>query len=85
MLINIPDNAPKRVLELDEYIRFVGFADKFGKKIVSEYRKELDPLLTEDELKLQVTNLAQMMNTIKDLRPKLGSPIYLSILYEKLK
>jgi hypothetical protein len=32
MSINIPDNAPRRVLELDEYVRFVGFADRFGKK-----------------------------------------------------
>ncbi len=85
MSINIPDNAPRRVLELDEYIRFVGFADTFGKKIVSEYRKGLDPLLTEDELKLQATNLAQMINTIKGLTHKLGSPIYLSTLYEKVK
>ena len=54
-------------------------------KIASEYRKGLDPLLTEDELKLQATNLAQMINTIKGLTHKLDSPIYLSTLYEKVK
>jgi hypothetical protein len=85
MSINIPDNAPRRILDLDESIRFVAFTDRFGTKMISEQRKGLEPLLTEDELKQQATVSAQMMNTIKGLRPKLGSPICSSTLYEKVK
>jgi hypothetical protein len=38
MSINIPDNAPRRILDVDESIRFVGFTDKSGKNMVYEYR-----------------------------------------------
>jgi hypothetical protein len=34
MSINISDNAPRQILDVDESIRFVGFTDKFGKKII---------------------------------------------------
>jgi len=54
MSINIPDNAPRRILDVDESIRFVGFTDKLGKKMVYEYRENVEPLLTEDELKERV-------------------------------
>jgi hypothetical protein len=83
--ISIPDNAPRRILDIDESVKFVGFTDKLGKKIVYEYRENKEPLFTEDELKEQSTAQVQLMNNIKDLRSKFGSPIFLSILYEKVK
>ena len=85
MSISIPDNAPRRILDIDESVKFVGFTDKLGKKIVYEYRENKEPLFTEDELKEQSTAQVQLMNNIKDLRSKFGSPIFLSILYEKVK
>jgi hypothetical protein len=85
MSINIPDNAPRRILEIDESIRFVAFANRSGKKMVYQYREGLEPLLTEDELKEQITFQAQIMNNLKDLKPKLGKPVFLSVLYEKVK
>ncbi|HKG88240.1 MAG TPA: hypothetical protein VKA95_07925 [Nitrososphaeraceae archaeon] len=33
---NAPDNAPRRILDVDESIRFT---DKLGKKMVYEYRE----------------------------------------------
>jgi hypothetical protein len=45
----------------------------------------LEPLLTEDELKKQSIIQAQIMNNLKNLGPKFGSPIFLSVLYEKVK
>ena len=85
MSINIPDNAPRRILDVDESIRFVGFTDKLGKKMVYKYRENAEPLFTENELKEQSTVQVQLMNITKDLRSKFGSPIFLSILYEKVK
>jgi hypothetical protein len=84
MSINMPDNAPRRILDVDESIRFVGFTDKSGKKMVYEYRENVEPLLTEEELKEQSIIQVQLMNNI-DFGPKLGRPIFLSILYEKVK
>ena len=84
MSINIPSNAPRRILDVDESIRFVGFTDKSGKKMVYEYRENVEPLLTEEELKEQSIIQVQLMNNI-DLGPQLGRPIFLSILYEKIK
>ena len=52
---------------------------------VYEYRKNVEPLFAEDELKEQSNVQKQLMNTTKDLRSKFGSPIFLSILYEKVK
>ena len=45
----------------------------------------MEPLLTEDEMKEQIIIQAQIMNNLKDYRPKLGKPIFLTILYEKVK
>jgi hypothetical protein len=78
----------KQILEADKSIRFAGVANKFGTKIVSEYRKGLIPLLTESELQLSTIESAIRMNTRrgqKDVESKLGRPIYSSTLYEKIK
>ena len=78
----------KQILEADNSIRFVGFANRFGTKIASEYRKGLVPLLTESELQLSTIESAMRMSTRigeKDLESKLGRPIYSSTLYEKIK
>jgi hypothetical protein len=85
MSINIPDSAPRRLLEIDESIKFAGFTDRSGQKLVYEYRENLEPLLTEDELRKQSIIQAQIMNNLKNLGLKFGSPIFLSVLYEKVK
>ena len=65
----------KRIIELDDKIRFVGIPNKFGKQIVVEYRKGLDPLLTDSESELYAIETVIRMNTRKDS----------FTLYEKLK
>lgn len=76
----------KQILEADNSIRFVGFANRFGTKIASEYRKGLVPLLTERELQLSTIESALRMNIrIGEDGSKLGRPIYSSTLYEKIK
>ena len=78
-------NICKKIIELDDTIRFVGIPNKFGKQIVVEYRKGLDPLLTDTESELYAIETVIRMNTRKDFESKLGKPIYSFTLYEKLK
>jgi hypothetical protein len=75
----------KRIIELDDKIRFAGIPNKFGKQIVVEYRKGLDPLLTDSESELYAIETVIRMNTRKDFESKLGKPVYSFTLYEKLK
>ena len=78
-------NVCKRIVELDDKIRFAGIPNKFGKQIVVEYRKGLEPLLTDSESELYAIETVIRMNTRKDFESKLGKPIYSFTLYEKLK
>jgi hypothetical protein len=75
----------RRIIELDDKIRFAGIPNKFGKQIVVEYRKGLDPLLTDSESELYAIETVIRMNTRKDFESKLGKPVYSFTLYEKLK
>ena len=74
-----------RILELDNSIRFAGFANKMGKIIAARYRNKLDPLLTVDESELSFIESVLRMSTREDTRLKLGNPIYSCTLYEKVK
>jgi hypothetical protein len=78
-------NVCKRIVELDDKIRFAGIPNKFGKQIVVEYRKGLEPLLTDTESELYAIETVIRMNTRRDFESKLGKPIYSFTLYEKLK
>jgi hypothetical protein len=78
----------KHVLEADKSIRFARIANKFGSKTVYEYRKDLVPLLTENESTLSTIESVIRMNTRigeRNIESKLGKPIYSLTLYEKIK
>lgn len=75
----------KKIMQLDGNIRFAGIPNKFSKQIVVEYRKGLDPLLSDSESELYAIETVIRMNTRKDYVSKLGKPIYSFTLYEKLK
>ena len=74
-----------QILELDNSIRFAGFANNMGKIIAARYRNKLDPLLTVDESELSFIESVLRMSTRIDMRSKFGKPIYSSTLYEKVK
>src|SRR5215204_5503964 len=78
-------NVCKKIIELDDTIRFVGIPNKFGKQIVVEYREGLEPFLTDTESELYAIETVIRMNTRKDFESKLGKAIYSFTLYEKLK
>jgi hypothetical protein len=81
-----------QILEIDESIRFAGFANNMSTIIAAQYREALSvekkkeqSLLTKDELELSVIESVLRMVTRKDMMPKLGKPIYSFTLYEKVK
>lgn len=78
-------NVCRKIIDMDNKIRFAGIPNKFGKQIVVEYRKGLDSLLTDNESELYAIETVIRMNTRKDFESKLGKPIYSFTLYEKLK
>ena len=78
-------NVCRKIIDMDNKIRFAGIPNKFGKQIVVEYRKGLDPLLTDSESELYAIETVIRMNTRKDFESKLGKPIYSFTMYEKLK
>lgn len=73
-----------QVIELDNSIRFAGFATNAGKIIAYKYRKEVDPLLTSNETQLSFMDSALRMRIRKDTEPKLGKAICSITLYEKV-
>jgi hypothetical protein len=75
----------RRILSLDESIRFVGVANEIGSIVSSAYRKDLQPLLTKEESELSVTQSVIRMGTRKTMEEKLGKTIYAFALYEKVK
>lgn len=74
-----------KILEFDKTIRFVGIVDKFGKTVITEYRKGSVPLLTEEESVLSVIQSTITLGTRKTLQPKLGKIGYICVVYEKVK
>jgi len=74
----------EQIIELDKYIRFVGFATNAGNIIAYKYRKEVIPLLTLDETQLSFIDSALMMRIREARKPKLGKVICSIVLYEKV-
>jgi len=73
-----------QVIELDNCIRFAGFASETGKLIAYKYRTEANPLLTSDETQLSVLDTALKMKIRKDTESKLGKALCAITLYEKV-
>ncbi|UVS70379.1 hypothetical protein [Nitrososphaera viennensis] len=74
-----------RILEADSYVRFAGVADQLGKMVASQYRKNVQPLLTKEESELSATQSILRMGTRLTLESKLGPTVYSFALYERVK
>ena len=81
------------ILEIDNSIRFAGFANNMGTVIAAQQREALmsvekekeRSLLTKDDLGLSAIESVLRMVTRKGMMPKLGKPIYSFTLYEKVR
>jgi hypothetical protein len=73
------------ILLLDKSIRFAGIANKMGKVVAHEFRKDVTPMLTFEELEGSAIKSVLRMKTREDYEAKLGRAIYTFTLYEKVK
>jgi hypothetical protein len=74
-----------KVLEVDQYVRFAGVADRLGRLVASQYRRNVQPLLTREESELSITQSILRMGTRSTLEDKLGQTVYAFALYERVK
>ncbi len=79
------DSLCSRIIEADNFIRYVGISNKMGSQIISRYRGGLVPLLTPKEIEMFAIESVLRMNTRKEFELKLGKPIYSFTLYQKIK
>jgi hypothetical protein len=76
----------KRILQLDNSIRFAGVADMKGKMVAEAYKEGLVPLMTKQETELSALQAIVKMAIRRALeKKKLGKTIYAFALYEKLE
>jgi hypothetical protein len=74
-----------RILMPDSSIHFAGIADKMGKVVAHEFRKDMTSMLTFEELEGSAIKSVLRMKTREDYEEKLGKAIYTFTLYEKVK
>nr|WP_294803871.1 hypothetical protein [uncultured Nitrososphaera sp.] len=79
------DTLCNKVLEVDQYVRFAGVADRLGRLVASQYRRNVKPLLTKEESELSITQSILRMGTRSTLEDKLGQTVYAFALYERVK
>ncbi|MBV9178376.1 MAG: hypothetical protein JO297_15220 [Nitrososphaeraceae archaeon] len=74
----------KEILNLDNNIRWVGIANKFGVLLNTEHREGLKPFLTEEENEDYASLTVTRQKTRTKFEPKVGKLIYAAGRYEKL-
>ena len=72
------------ILNIDKSIRWVGITNNEGLIINEKYRKELIPLLTEEENEEYASNAISRQRTRIKFEQKIGKLIYAFGKYEKL-
>ena len=72
------------ILHIDKSIRWIGITNKEGLIINEKYRKEISPLLTEEENEEYASNAISRQRTRIKFEQKIGKLIYAFGKYEKL-
>ncbi len=84
MVVN-PKKICNEILSLDTSIRFAGIADKMGKVVAHQFREDVAPMLTFEELEGSAIKSVLRMKTREDYEAKLGRAVYTFTLYDKVK
>ena len=74
----------KQILDIDEFIRFAGIANKMGKLEATTYRQGLVPLMTVDETSQYAIQAVLRAATRQDFETNTGRLQYSIGKYEKL-
>ena len=73
------------VLKIDSTIRYVAIQNNAGEKIAGGFRKGVNPILSNDELKMMHYYASQRWQTRKNIQHKIGNAKYAMAEYDKLK
>lgn len=73
-----------RIRQVDDHIRFTGIANYMGTLMASSYRKQLQPLLNDDETKLYTMQAVLRAELREDFQKNMGTLIYSVGKYDKL-
>lgn len=79
------DELCKKIMNLDNKVRFVGILGKNGDIISGGLREGVDGFLTPNEAKMSLHYASQRFETRKNLSYKIGQPKYSMTVYEKIK
>src|SRR5687767_13674548 len=86
-LIQLTDseNLCKQVLAADPMIRFAAIATLDANVASIQYNKGIEPLLTDEESRLSISQSLMRAAIRRTLENKLGKTIYATAVYEKVK
>ena len=73
------------VMSIDSSIRYAAIQNSAGEKINGGFRENINPILSNDELKMMHQYANQRWQTRKNIEHKLGNTKYAMAEYDKLK
>ena len=79
------DKLHDDVLAIDSKIRYVVIQNNVGEKIYGGFRDGINPILSDEELKMMHYYASQRWQTRKNIEHKLGNTKYAMAEYDKLK
>ncbi len=72
-------------MSIDSAIRYAAIQNEFGEKICGGFRVNVNPILSNDELKMMHSYANQRWQTRKRIEHKIGKTKYAMAEYDKLK
>ena len=72
-------------MDIDATIRYAAIQNSDGKKICGGFRKGINPILSDDELRMMHYYASQRWETRKNIEHKIGNTKYAMAEYDKLK
>ena len=79
------ENFYDQIMNIDKSIHYAVILSKNGEKMFGGYRKEMTPILTDDELKMVHFYAVQRWDTRKNIEHRIGKTKYSMGEYEKMK
>ena len=72
-------------MDIDATIRYAAIQNSDGKKICGGFREGINPILSDDELRMMHYYASQRWETRKNIEHKIGNTKYAMAEYDKLK
>ena len=79
------ENFYNKIMNIDKSVQYSVILSKNGEKMFGGYRKEMEPTLTDDELKMVHFYAVQRWDTRKNIEHRIGKTKYSMGEYELMK